>query len=360
MKKRTISLLLVLMLLLSPGATAGADSTGVCFSAVDDTLLDLSQAAIWYSGQACVPSSVFSYLGIYYNYFADNNVIQLYSGNKQLFFDLTNGGSYSGNDSKFTASATYLGGTVYVPASFVSGYFGYYTSYISGSGYGDIIRIKTGGDQLTDAQFMDAASSLMKNRLGMSESSAPPTTPTPTVSPTPSPTEEPSDGEAVLCFVGLPGADALDSMESMGGYKCCFLITAAEAETSPDSVRRLFCGGHSIGVYCSSETGENADAAVRAIYSAAFSRPAFIASDSASETYCRAYAAEHGMAYVSADVTYDGDVSPMMIASALAGSGRMLVLITQAGKVEDSIPSIMYYLGGKGFSLLALRETYIH
>lgn len=359
MKKRLISLLLAIILLLALCAFAGADSTGVCFTAVNDTLLDLSQAAIWYAGQACVPCSVFSSLGINYSYFPENSTIQLYSGTKQVFFDLANGGSYSGNNSQFAASATSVGGTIYVPASFVSGFFGYYATYIAGSGYGDIIRIKTGGDQLTDAQFMDAAASLMKSRLGIPTGGTTPVTPTPAVTPTPEPSEPITDGEAVLCFVGLPSADALDAMESAGG-KVCFFVTASEAEEKPDALRAIFCGGHSIGVYCDAKTGENADAAVRAVYSAVFSGPDFIATDSANETYGRNYAQEHGMAYFTADLSYDGNVSPTTVESALADVGRTLVRISQTGEAADAVSKYIYYLSGRGYRLLALRETYIH
>ena len=348
-----------MLLLVMTASPAAADSTGVCFTAVDDSLLDMSYLATWYGGQLCVPCAAFSYLGVYYTYFAEGNILQMYSGSNQLFFDLVNGGCTSGNDSTFTASAVNRNGTIYVPASFVSGFFGSYASHISGNGFGDIIRIKSGSATLTDAQFINAAESLMKARLGISGGSGSTSTPAPTTpsTPVPTPLDELKSGSASLCFVGMPTSAELDSLDSVSAA-LCFLITAQEALDSPDLLRRIAGAGHSIGIYCDSEGGKNAQDALDAVFYAAFMRPSFIAADDAMESYAREFAADNALLYLSPDLTYSSDANPESVKSAIPEGGLTVVLITDSGSAAYAPASYASSLSASGIRLAALRETF--
>ena len=142
--KRAVSLVLVFMLLCAFPIKAGADSTGVCFTAVDDKLLELSLSPVYYSGVSYVSARVFAYCGIYYTYFSASDTAQLYTSTRNIFFDIANATAYDENYKYYSASAVMRNGVAYVPVSWMCGYFGLTYSVIPGKGNGDILRIMTG------------------------------------------------------------------------------------------------------------------------------------------------------------------------------------------------------------------------
>ena len=155
----------------------------------------------------------------------------------------------------------------------------------------------------------------------------------------------------------MPDSSVLDALDSGSYYlPVCFLVTAQEAEDSPETVRRISGSGHILGVYCSSETGKNATDALAAIFTAAFVRPSFIVSDSSMEEYAKNFAADNDMVYITTNHIFSSDVSPEAVTTSLNAGGQTVVLITEgAGHTASDYAS---RLRVSGFRLTALRETF--
>ncbi len=180
MQRKIIAVMLIILFLAPFVQTANADNSGLCFTATNDLLLDLGSMTTFVGGIAYVPAKVFSTYGVYLNYFDSKSTALLYNSTKQVFFELTSGNSKDGAGNILSVSATLKNGQVYVPVAWVCQYFGLYYSYIGGDGYGDVISIKNGGEVLTDSQFLNAASSLMRTRYNEYYGTTATATPTPT------------------------------------------------------------------------------------------------------------------------------------------------------------------------------------
>ena len=186
MKKRIAALALALVLVLGlalPGAPAGA-ADKLSFISVNDTLPpELINCAVSYNSTTYVPYYVFSNygLGLSYSFFPSVATAALYTTDAQLYFDVTNGTTYDGDDYRYSVSAIIRNGTVYVPLSFVCRFFGWIgVSNLAGNEYGSILRLTNGSEVLTDAEFLRAAESAMATYSRQYRESAATPTPAPT------------------------------------------------------------------------------------------------------------------------------------------------------------------------------------
>lgn len=300
MKKRLLTFLLCLGLMLAqPSVITGAADGDVYFTAVNDNLLELSVTPYFSGGVTYLPYSVFTDygFGIHYTYFSDTSTAMLYTTDKQLFFSLSSGGSYDGDDKTYTNSAVMRSGTVYLPASFMCSFFGGMScTDISGSQYGTVVRLKDSRVVLTDEQFIRAASTLMKNRYEAYKFPG-------GVSPSPSApgkTETHEGMEDTLSFIGLPTTTILSALRRYGST-ACFFLTESDVLSSPDLVRRIVCDGHSVGVYCSGPSLDEFEATAGLIYSVAREKTLLVTTpgrDSAAQQT----ALQRGLVYWSYDI----------------------------------------------------------
>ena len=353
--KKALTLLLALVLLLSPGAALAADSS-VCFIAINDNLLQLSSQAYSQSGQYYVPVSVFSEFRIYNDYHSAISTARLYSATKQMFFNVATGETYDSENNFYTSSAIMLGSTVYVPVDFVCRQFGLSWSYIRGSGYGDVCRITNGAASLTDSQFLAAARPLMASRYNEYTGSA--------LNPVQGSGTGVSSGDNVvfLSFQGLPSAELLNTL-SIYGVRAAFFLTSTDIAANPETVRRIVGEGHNIGVLCYDAPGSMYEAAADALWSRA--RVATVMLASASREYdaiCRQYAAESGLAYCG--MTLDGvrGGSGLTVAALedLLASSRaniMYLRIQCCSNTDANIGGIRSALRADGSVILAACET---
>lgn len=359
MKQKLLSLLLVCALLVCAlPVSVAADNTGLCYTAVNDGLLDLSSVAVSTGGNIFVPASAFSNFGVYYSYFSANNTGMLYNGSKQIFFDLNAGNSYDSYGNYYSAAAVSHNGQVCVPVGWTCQYFGLSYSFIEGIGYGDIIRIKNGNESLQDSKFLEVATPSMKRYYA--QYFGPPATPTPTPTPvvTPSPEEGGKAGTATLCFIGLPGTDILEQL-ALHSYRACFFLTADEASANPDIVRRICGAGHTIGVYVDSKPESEAAAATEAIFSAAQIRPTLLTSPENISKACSDYAASHAYAYYAqrnpvAESTANASAVTSVLRSA---SGHITITLTCGDGTTKLTPGLVQYLASEKFTVLPLLET---
>lgn len=269
--KRIVTVLLIICFafaLVSLSPSSSADS--ICFIAVNDTLLELSSTPYFSGGVTYVPYHVFTDYGIkmYFSYFSDTSSAMLYTSSRQLFFDMKSDTAYDDSGKTYQAKAVLRNGTVYLPAAFVCDFFGGMAcSYVSGSGWGDLVRIKDANAFLDNKQFIQAASTLMQMRME-AYSGGQEVQPSPYVTEN-IPNTQPS-GNAVLYlgFTGLPTEGLLSAL-SRCGAGACFFLTSEEILSAPDTVRRLECEGYSIGILLSDDMDEDYSTASSLIYDAA-------------------------------------------------------------------------------------------
>lgn len=361
MKRKIIALMLVILFLAPFVQTANADSSGLCFTATNDLLLDLGSMTTFVGGISYVPAKVFSTYGVYLNYFDSKDsksTALLYNSNKQIFFELSSGNSYDSLGNTYSVSATLKNGQVYVPVSWVCQYFGLYYSFISGDGYGDIIRIKNGGEVLTDSQFLNAASSLMRTRYNEYFGTTSPATPTPS-QPVTSSTES-EVASASLSFIGLPSEKLLDSLDSYAA-KVCFFVTASEVAASPDVIRRICGSGHSIGIYCSSSPEQECFLTADLIFEAAQIRPTLIYSSASISENAKAYAGSNGYAYfdpaieIFSTAKHSSDITSKL--EDIVGYTSIIITITE--NTDSIVPFVLQYASSHHITLLPLRETMV-
>ncbi|MDR1132360.1 MAG: hypothetical protein LBL15_08075 [Oscillospiraceae bacterium] len=359
MKRRIISAVLAVLLVFPVTLPARADSSGICFTATNDTLLELSSMIAYVGGLAYAPAGAFSAFGINMSQLETKTIIVLHTAAKQIFFDLSAGTCYDSYENYYSASATLRNGQVYVPVAWMCDHFGLYCTTIGGIGYGDIIRIKNGGEMLSDARFLEAAGNLMKTRynayFGQTDT-APPASSDGGQAKNP----QTPGGSVSLCFVGLPGDTLLDSLD---GYnmKACFFLTADETAAAPDTVRRLAGSGHSVGIYCERAPESECKAAAGLIFEAAQLRPTLFCSAEPLTRNAGDYAEANGYAYFtpSVEISPDTQYAAALTSRLQDAPAYLSVLITANGNAEGFMPGVLQYIAKNRITVLPLRETYV-
>ncbi|MDR2530770.1 MAG: copper amine oxidase N-terminal domain-containing protein [Oscillospiraceae bacterium] len=239
------------LLVVSPSGAV----TEVYFTSVGDRLLPLTAAdmPVNLNGVMYVPYTVFnaSALGTSVFFSQSSQIVQILNSSKELKFNLQTMQTEDANGRIYTNSPPIIrNGKAYVPASFVSGFFGLKYSFISNTGVESIVRIYT-ADSLypTDGEFVAAAYTRMKlylnDYLTYTPPSSSPYTP-PSNSPTPSPTPNYSDIQVSLVFIGAERG--YDILTTLGALPSAFYLTADEIRLNDDFVRRLIGVGKQIGL----------------------------------------------------------------------------------------------------------------
>lgn len=353
--KVLISLILIVSLLCCLPVGAGADETGVCFVATNDTLLDLSLSPVFYGSTAYVSARIFAYFGIYYSFFSSDLTAELYNESRQIFFDMEEGNAYDADLNPYDVSAVYRNGVAYVPVSWTCRYFGLSYSLITGKGSGDILRIKNGGEVLSDNQFLGAASSLMQSRYneyygavngGNNDNQQ--TTP-----------NNQGSGKSIsLAFIGMPDYEMMDSLNQFGA-KAAFFLTAKEAESDSDMLRRIICEGHSIGIYCEGSPSQNVPKAMDAVYKATLMMPTLLSAPKANESACSDYADDNAMSFYSSDTYHitGNYTSTSVMSSVTKPDGSTGLCFTIDDTIRKLLPSLLRILDSSDYTVIAVRET---
>lgn len=358
MKRKILALILIILILAPFVQTASADNSGLCYTATNDKLLDIGLMTAFVGGVSYVPAEVLSTFGVYYNYFDSSTTAMLFNSNKQIFFELSSGNTKDSAGTTYSVSATFKNGQVYVPASWVCTYFGLNCSVISGSGYGDILRIKNGAEVLSDWDFLDAATSIMRTRYNEYYGTSTP------VSPSPTPTQNGDDdinGASVsLSFIGLPSDKLLNSLDNYSA-NVCFFVTADEVMGAPDTVRRICGSGHSIGIYCASSPETECENTSELIFEAAQVRPILVTSPVALSQSLKTYAEANGYAYFEAAIKIADTVkSSSVITSELKDAEGYTSIIIPYNEYTDSfLPYVLQFISNKHITIVPLRETLV-
>jgi len=319
-------------------------------------VMDLGLAPYFY-GSAYVPYTVFSTFRIYSSSFPGSSTISLYRSDQQLYFDLSSGRVYDGDDNYYVTSTVNKNGVIYVSVPFVCNYFGLSWSYINGIGYGDILRITDSRATLTDAEFPNAAASIMQPRYESYIASLVPKT-TPSPSPSAAPSASPSPGTEVtysvyLSFEGLPGDSLLDTLERYG-VRAAFYLRAEDIALSPDAVRRIYGSGHTVGLWCAD--GDQYTEASALLLDAAQLCTVLLSASGDSLPPCRALAEETGLRFMGCDLDARGLTATQTMSRISAAQRTLHVRLDCSDTTERNLSSLLSSLNANKYDLLIERE----
>lgn len=358
MPKKIAAILLAVILLIAliPASVFADDIT---FIAVNDTLLELTSMPAFVGAKIYVPARVFENFGIYSSYFSSDSTAMIYTGAKQLIFEMTSGNTYDQDGNYFSEQAVLRNGQVYLPVGFICSQFGLSYSYIPGTGHGNIVRIVNGSAVLSDERFIYAASVLMDNNYNayMGVTPAPEDGKQQPAAPEIEPDR--SDTDVLLSFSGMPSGEFLDLLKRHSA-QACFFLTADEILASPDLTRRIAGSGCRIGVLCTADPAAEYAEAAEYLFDAAREIPYMIAADTPElEESCRAFAAQQALAFLSADIdAADGVSSPAVITSQIEFSiDRVSVRMRCGAETETVMRDVLLYLKQNQFGIRALCET---
>jgi hypothetical protein len=348
MRRKLISFIaaLCLVVCLMPAETARAASD-VCFVSVNDRLLELSSRAEYIYGQWYVPASCFGDFQVYNSYFPSNNTAMLFTADRQFFFDLTKGVTYDSDNVNYSSRGYLRNGAAYVPVSFVCAQFGLSWSYISGTGYGDICRIKDSAVVLSDSQFLSAASSMMKSKYQSYKNALNPNTAMP------QPTMVSAGIKVYLSFQGLPSDGILKTLWNKS-CQAAFFLTEDEIKTAPDTVRRIVGTGNSVGIMC--VTYDEYESASALLYEAAHTATVLVSAEGSGAAACRTMAGEHGLVYCgyNADGVRDGAglayISSVTNTIAWSG-GESWARLLCCSATENNLPMLLSYFSSVSWTV---------
>lgn len=253
---------LVLCALVMVSAVPVAHGATVYFMAVNDTFLDLNDAAMptVVNGVLYIPYTMLSThetgvnLGVYATYSSVKNQVLVFSSQKQLIFDLGNDRTYDRDGNPYSERAIMRNSMVYLPVAQVCAIFTELSYSLNNTDYGYLVRIKNSGAVLTDAQYINAAANPMSSALARYKAAHPETSVTPSGPSTPRPSIG-SDAAVYLGFTAEDGAGletVLKAMKEQGSLGL-FFFTAEQLIRWDDLVRRIIGEGHFVGLLTQSD-----------------------------------------------------------------------------------------------------------
>lgn len=359
MVKKILALLLCVCVVLTAAALYASASTDICFISVNDTLLELNTMPYFKNGITYIPYSIFSNFGISYTYYAEASTAMVYIDKKVLFFNLVTGETSDINGTQYSAQAVYRNGIVYLPLNVVHEYFRTFTySYIQGSNYGNIIRLKDSSVVLSDYDFTRAAASLMRSRYTAYINSLAPS-PTPVITPSP---EINHEGVSVyLSFLGLPSDTILSALKASGA-EACFYLTAEDIRSSPDTVRRIDGEGHNIGILCANDIEQEYAEASQLLFEAARATTVMVTAigENSAELAIAADEADLSFWYYNLDGIFEEGESAYSGALTAIMDERhseTSVFFTCGKTTEGLLRSFLRYLTEEKYSVTCPHET---
>lgn len=359
--RRIITLVLIAALIFSLSLTGSAQTPEVCFLALNETVLDLSQTPFFYNGTAFVPYTVFGNFKVYSSYFSSNNTISLYRSDRQLYFNLTTAQVFDGNGNYYVTTIVRKNGVAYVPVPFVCNFFGLSWSYIEGIGYGDILRITNSSSNMTDSEFVQAASSVMQPRYESYIQSLNTNSDPNKGNESSSDTESHADTPVYLSFEGLPSTDILNTLDRFS-VKAAFYLSPDDITADPDTVRRIYGSGHSIGILCGADAAADYALGSQLLLDAAQIRTVLVASAPENSSACNAFAQQEQLKYYSFDLDaadrHGYGLSTTNITNRIDNAHRAMHLRFGVGEsTQRVLGSILNYLNTNNYGLRLEREV---
>nr|MBQ4317871.1 polysaccharide deacetylase [Clostridia bacterium] len=275
-----------LLLLIIVGMVVGvlpANAVGeVCFTAVNDTIRPLSESTlpVMRNGTLYLPYTVFGdpSLGIYYSYNRDYYTLTFYNKTGTLTFDVLN---YLAYDSvqQYDYRVIYRNDTMYVPAAFVSSYFGVTYTYMNAAP-APIVRLVT-SSTVSTYDFKNNNRDRMNELYGIYIGKTEPVEPTenPNIQP-PEPSGRPgSSGStdpiepenevkvAYITFDDGPNKYTSGLLDVLDEYdmKATFFTAGYRMAEYSDVLRRIVGSGHAVGLHTYTHNSEEMYVSVESV-----------------------------------------------------------------------------------------------
>ncbi len=352
---RFCALLLAVCLLacLAPASAAG----DVYFIAANEKLYPLNDETMpfWYGGTLYVPHTALEEndLGLHYNRNREKQTVLLYKGRGAgLIFDLAAGTAETRDGQVFDVPVVTRGSITFLPLDLVCKTFGFSYSY-SRVGYGYLIRLKNESVTLTDAQFIDAASSAMAQRYA--QYSRPRTEPDTTGTPAPADDgEAPAEPEAErIVYLVIEARDPSETarvLEHLSAEHAAFLFSLQDLDGADELLRRLAASGFPLALRVDAPSAGDAlrqiDEGNRALWAAAGVKTRLVFAAGAGEETERAirdagYCPLHFRPDFSDGSVAPGRMSGQIISAADANGGSCCVLLGTAAAVADHLSSLL-------------------
>ncbi len=376
-RKRFLCLLFAALLLASlvPVRTDAAES--VCFTAVNDQLLPLSDDTMpfWSGGQLYLPSSSLNgtTLGLYCSYNHTSMTAVVIKGRSALTFDLSTGSVTDNNDQVYSGRAVQRSGQVFLPLGLLCRFFGLDYSYTHIS-YGYLLRVRDSSVVLSDERFIDAAGLSMAQRYaryerekeaaGTDTTGGGQTTPG-TAQPAP---ETPAVARTVyLAFEATAEDRAGAALAALSESSACVLLTPEHIPEMGGLLRRLAAGGGVPALRIDASAGaedalERIEAGNRAFWAAASAKTRFVRLDNADGETERAVE-EAGYCLLRYTVDYGAGLPavPRMTArifsAADANRGSCFVFLGADEAASGSLGALSAALRAGSCTIARINET---
>ena len=165
--RRIICLCLALLMGLSLVSGSARAVGSVCFTAVNDQLLPLSDETMpfWSSSTFYIPYTAVENgdLDIYSSRNQDRSTVVLYRMRNAITFNYANGTIETNTGQNYSGGPVVRGGVIFVPLDVLCRFFNLSYSY-SRITYGYLLRVKNDAAVLSDAKFVDAAMTSFSSR----------------------------------------------------------------------------------------------------------------------------------------------------------------------------------------------------
>ncbi|MBR4870053.1 MAG: hypothetical protein IKU12_04645 [Oscillospiraceae bacterium] len=250
--KAFLCALLMVLTLTMPQMGGSAAAASVIYTAMNDSLLELSDETMpfWHGSYLYLPAaSVASTgMGVNYVYNTAKQTVVLYTNSSTIIFDLAANTAQDQNGKTYAQTCIRRNGRPFVPASVVAKVLGLSYSNIKVSN-GYLVRLCSAGAVLTDSVFADAAVGLMNSRYKdyiRSTSQAGENTP--------DNADETVGSHSLYLSLTVTDAQSAASLAGVAAsFGCGVLFFFSEDllfdPAAADAVRQIVCSGCSIGLY---------------------------------------------------------------------------------------------------------------
>jgi len=339
------------------------------FIAVNDTLLPLDDSTmpLIHNGIYFVPYAVFRGVGIYSASSLRDSRVLLYRGDSSLNFQVGGMTTDQGGNSLLWPSARRDGNRLYVPLRQVTEYFGlsYEIIEVSRDIIPDsdisLIRITSDAAIIPNAvTFASMRGGYLRDAYNRYFATTGPDNDIPPVDLPP----DHSDVTVYLSFHDISSYGAariLDLLESPAapGFRAGFFVSADDIINNPGLIRRIFGGGHAIGIWLAYGTYDEYLHASALLFEAAKITTIIVSADDATET-ATATADLHGLIFWDASISFaSGNVTTPGITGVIStvSGARQNLRFTCCESTASALPGVFSFLRTYSYTAGLITET---
>lgn len=359
---RRLLAVLLCAVLLGCLLTTASGSSNVYLMAVNDTVVEMTaeNMPIMVGGTLYVPYTMLSSkysginLGVNAQYSTTRRTVLVSSGRMGVIFDPQANTSYDLDQNPLSGRAVVRNSMIYLPIAWVCEYFGSIAYSTIKTEYGTLVRVTNNAVVLSDIDFADAASSMLRTNYQKYMNSIREQNNNQGGNNTGPVGEEGTGPVVYLAFrVGEKTEETARLLENYV-HRALFLFTAEQLAGQDELVRRLVGAGHTVGLELTGDNPEDCAAEIR--------RGIRLLADVARSALTILYAPnldrqereslrEQGWALWQATLTDDEVSNSAQLFRALGSSAPNFVEITCGARGLGLVNDAMQTLAGTGYRL---------